>query len=232
MLERRAHVEPQPGPVVLLGVRRPGRAARGRPATGRRDRRTSSSAAAPRRSAGTGRSRIRSISRARAAAAVGPAALTCRSRPSRSRTRVSATTRPPCAAGVDRAVGADRGTGPAAAHQPARRGCRSASSASMLGEPGVDLADPEPQLTADPEPARAAALAAQVVEGLDADPELGGQLRQGEDGSSAVGGRAIGSGARGGLHAAQVRQPCRTGPSGPRRRRGPRPVRRLCADFC
>ena len=42
-----------------------------------------------------GRSRMRSISRARAAAAVGPVALTWRSRPSRSRTRVSATRRPP-----------------------------------------------------------------------------------------------------------------------------------------
>jgi hypothetical protein len=33
--------------------------------------------------------------------------------------------------GVDRAVGADRGPGTAGAHQPAVRGCRSASSASM-----------------------------------------------------------------------------------------------------
>ena len=51
-------------------------------------------------------------------------------------------------------------------------------------KPGVHLADPEPGLTADPEAARAAALAAQVVEGLDADPELLGELRQRDHGPS------------------------------------------------
>jgi hypothetical protein len=51
-------------------------------------------------------------------------------------------------------------------------------------EPGVHLADPGPKLTADPESARTAALAAQVVEGLDADPELLGELRQRDHGPS------------------------------------------------
>jgi len=46
----------------------------------------------------------------------------------------------------------------------------------QLGEPGADLADPKPQLTADPEPTRPAPLAAQVVQRLDGDAELGGEL--------------------------------------------------------
>jgi hypothetical protein len=41
----------------------------------------------------------------------------------------------------------------------------------------------ESKLTADPEAGRTAALAAQVVEGLDADPELRSELRHGDDGS-------------------------------------------------
>jgi hypothetical protein len=52
-------------------------------------------------------------------------------------------------------------------------------------KPGIYLSEPEPKLTADPEPARTAPLAAQVVESLDADPELGSELRQGEDGGRA-----------------------------------------------
>lgn len=52
-------------------------------------------------------------------------------------------------------------------------------------EPGVDLADTEPQLTADPKAPRTAALAAQVVEGLHADPQLRRQLRQRDDGIQA-----------------------------------------------
>jgi hypothetical protein len=50
-------------------------------------------------------------------------------------------------------------------------------------EPVIDLADPEAQLATDAEPARTAALAAQVVQGLDTDAELDGQLREGEDGA-------------------------------------------------
>jgi hypothetical protein len=69
----------------------------------------------------------------------------------------------------------------------------------QLGEPGADLADSEPQFTAGAEPARAATLAAQVVEGLDGATELGGELGQGQDGPE----RCLGLG--GGLHADQVR---------------------------
>lgn len=69
-----------------------------------------------------------------------------------------------------------------------------------------DLSDPEPELTADTESAGAATLAAQVVEGLEADAELRGELRQGDDGAEA------GLGVRCGLHADQVRKACRARP--------------------
>ena len=75
------------------------------------------------------------------------------------------------------------------------RTCRTRPSRSV-----VDLADPEPQLAADAEPARTAALAAQVIQGLGADAELGGQLREGEDGAQCR------RGARCGLHTDQVHQ--------------------------
>jgi hypothetical protein len=102
-----------------------------------------------------------------------------------------------------------------------------------LGEPGGDLAHPEAKLTADPEPPRAAALAAQVVKGLHADTELDGELREGDDGIEpalrgwAMGGRALCCG----LHTAQVRQSCRPRSRGVQTTRDPRPVRRPSADF-
>ncbi len=74
---------------------RRGRAGRGPPATGRRDRRTSSAARGHQRRARPVAPGSAPGAAHRAAAAVGPEALACRSRPSRSRTRVSATTRPP-----------------------------------------------------------------------------------------------------------------------------------------
>ena len=51
-----------------------------------------------------------------------------------------------------------------------------------LRKPRIDLAHPEPKLTADPKAARSPALATQVIDGLDADPELGGELRHRDDG--------------------------------------------------
>lgn len=49
------------------------------------------------------------------------------------------------------------------------------------GQPGIDLADPEPQLAADAESRWTATLAAQVVKRLDTDLQAGGQLGQGQD---------------------------------------------------
>ncbi len=48
-------------------------------------------------------------------------------------------------------------------------------------EPGLDLADPEAELAADPEASRAPALATQVVDRLGIHLEVGTQLREGKD---------------------------------------------------
>src|SRR4051812_47712040 len=94
-----------------------------------------------------------------------------------------------------------------------------------LREPRVDLADPEPELTADPEAPGTTALAAEVVDGLDADPELRGELRHRDDRVEPVrrrcgiGGLALVCG----LHAPQVRPSCRAGPRRVQTRRELRP---------
>lgn len=85
-------------------------------------------------------------------------------------------------AGVDRAVGADRGAR-AGAHQPAWPGCRSASSASSWASQAVDLADPEPKLTTDSEATWAAGpWLRRSYRVLDGDAELRGELGEGDDG--------------------------------------------------
>jgi hypothetical protein len=48
------------------------------------------------------------------------------------------------------------------------------------------LTDPEPKLTTDSEAAGPATLAAQVIDGLDTDPELQGELRHRHDGMEPV----------------------------------------------
>lgn len=61
--------------------------------------------------------------------------------------------------------------------------CSPVSMASLLEapQPGVDLRRPKPQVAAEAEAARTAALVAQVVDGLGCDAEPGGQFRQGQD---------------------------------------------------
>lgn len=97
----------------------------------------------------------------------------------------------------------------------------------LAAQPGLDLADPEPQLPAHPEAVRAAALAAQVVDRLDGHPQVAGQLGDGEHGGervlalvpldaqvSAVGVVVPRGGGGGGLHAIQVCERHRAGPRG------------------
>ena len=100
--------------------------------------------------------------------------LICRIRPSASRIRVFGDHSVTPAAYGYRPVGADGGRGPGITAPPER--CRRRRRLSSCASQGVDLADPEPKLTADPEAARTAALAAQVVEGLGAHLELRGEL--------------------------------------------------------
>ncbi len=76
-------------------------------------------------------------------------------------------------------------------------------------QPGLDLADPETQLAADPEAPGAAALTAQVVDRLNAHLEVRAQLGQGEAVLDQLKLRAERIGARSGrgVHEQQVRQP-------------------------
>ncbi|CCH75161.1 hypothetical protein BN11_520036 [Nostocoides australiense Ben110] len=53
-------------------------------------------------------------------------------------------------------------------------------------EPGVHLAEAEPQFPTDPEATRPPPLVAQIVKSLHADAEVGGQLRRREDGAEPV----------------------------------------------
>lgn len=73
-------------------------------------------------------------------------------------------------------------------------------------EPRFDLAQPEPELTTDAEPARTAATAPEVVQRLDADVQTLYQVRGGQDGLE----RIVG------LHVGEVRETTRDRPRQPR----------------
>ena len=81
-------------------------------------------------------------------------------------------------------------------------------------QPGLHLADPEAELAANPEAARTPSLAAQVVDRLRRDVQVGAEFGQGQDlldqGQTRPVSCVVGVGC--GVHAKQVHQPVRVGP--------------------